>query len=249
VDLVSTDAVYLDSLLPIINGKFGEWQLTVNEAKTERTCISRTRDRISEEWRRTKKLGSLIGDAEDVLRRIQLAGVGFSRYWSMWLRGHLINEKLRIRLYNAFIVPILTYNMAAWGLTASQLGRLDSFHRKQLRNVIGVKYPQIVRNDDLYRRTSSVPLSELVKSARLRLLGHVLRSPIDTPAQLCMDAYFRCTDEKKFRGRPPSTLPCLLRNDLLPYNIPFKSSRDLQRLRERASDRQQWADLCRSILK
>ena len=106
------------------------------------TCIERTKDHTGEEWRRTRKLRSLIRDIEDVMRRIQLASAAFRKLWSLWIRGHLINEQLRVRLYNAYILPVLSYNMGTWGLTSSQLLRIDSFHRRQLRSAIGVRYPQ-----------------------------------------------------------------------------------------------------------
>eukprot|EP00795_Rhopilema_esculentum_P006065 gene6065-11437_t len=48
-----------------------EFDLKVNEEKTEETTITRRRDKKEEEWRRTKKLGSLLGCQKDMKRRIQ----------------------------------------------------------------------------------------------------------------------------------------------------------------------------------
>ena len=47
--------------------------LKVNESKTEHTIIKREKKRIDEKWRGVKKLGSLLGDSEDVIRRKQLS--------------------------------------------------------------------------------------------------------------------------------------------------------------------------------
>jgi hypothetical protein len=41
-------------------------RLQVNKAKTERTLITRATDKKSESWRKTKKLGTLLGDSEEV---------------------------------------------------------------------------------------------------------------------------------------------------------------------------------------
>ena len=148
----------------------------------------------------------------------------------MWMRGHIISESLRVRVYNAFILPILLYNSGTWGLTPVQMRNIDTFHRRQLRIVIGVRYPQIITNADLYRRTGSQPVSALIRLARLKLLGHICRLPGEAPAQEAMSAYYvREGGEKRFRGRPPSTLPIVLAIELSGANISLKSTQDLQR--------------------
>lgn len=150
VDFVSHSRAFLDELEGIVSTCLHRWFLDVNEAKTERTSLRREIDRSAEVWRTTKKLGSLLGDAEDVTRRKQLASVAFHRMWTLWLRKQQVSESLRIRLYNAFILPILTYNMATWALTQAESARLDSFHRLQLKKVLGIKWPQRICNQALY---------------------------------------------------------------------------------------------------
>ncbi|XP_065195285.1 uncharacterized protein LOC135826608 [Sycon ciliatum] len=83
VDFVTADGVRLKTLLPTISNKLLEWDLKVNETKKEHTHIEQHTDRIEEEWRNTKKLGSLLGDAEDMLRRQQLATVAFGKLWTL----------------------------------------------------------------------------------------------------------------------------------------------------------------------
>ena len=57
VDFVTTDGERLRTLLPTISNKLLEWDLKVNETKTEHTHIERHTDRIEEEWQTTEKLG------------------------------------------------------------------------------------------------------------------------------------------------------------------------------------------------
>ena len=247
VDFVSTSSEYLDSILPIVGDCLADWDLKVNQAKTERTTIQRKKDRVEEEWRRTRKLGSLIGDKEDVARRIQIASGTFNKMWPLWSRGHLVSEKLRVRLYEAFIKPLLMYNAGTWGLSDSQLCTLDSTYRRHLRVVVGIRYPQIISNDDLHRRTETQPLTVLVKAARMRLLGHICRLDKESPAQMAMTSYFRQTkDEKKFRGRPPSTLPTILRTDLATKGMKLQTDKDLSHIRDLAEDRAVWRQLFRT---
>ena len=161
----------------IAPGCLAEWSLQINAAKTERTSVSRQVDRAHEPWRATRKLGSLLEDAEDVARRMQLANVSFHKLLTVWFRGAQISLHLRLRLYSAFVLPILTYNMGTWGLTKTELDHLDVHHRCHLRQIIGICWPHHISNDALYRRTQCRPISAAIRAARWSLSGHVLRLP------------------------------------------------------------------------
>ena len=76
-----------------------------------------------------------VGDVQDVSRRKQLAAVAFRKLWSLWV-GYCVSQDLRPRMYNAFIIPVLTYNMGTTGLTATKVARYDAFYGRQLRQVI-----------------------------------------------------------------------------------------------------------------
>ena len=152
--------------------QLGEWHLKVNRDKTEHTKVVRKSDRIEEEWRSTRKLGSLLGDEEDVARRKQLASAAFRALWSLWKRWHLVSERLHIRLYNAFLLPVLLYNCGCWSLTVASSARLDSFHRRQLRSLLGIKWPQRMSNTALYTRCQAEKLTTVLRCQRRKLLGH-----------------------------------------------------------------------------
>ena len=63
------------------------WSLQMNTSKTEHTIVHRSTTALSnpitrakdEDWRITRKLGSLLGDAEDVARRKNLATAALHR--------------------------------------------------------------------------------------------------------------------------------------------------------------------------
>jgi len=85
-------------------------------------------DRTEEEWCMMRKLGLLLGEAEDIGRRKPLGNVAFHKLWMAWFRRSHISLQLRLRLYESFIVPVLTYNMGMSRLTMTELGRLDAYH-------------------------------------------------------------------------------------------------------------------------
>ena len=65
-------------------------------------------------------------------------------------------------------------------LTERQLEELEAFRRKQLRSIIGIKYPRRISNSELYERCKSVELEHIIRGARWRMFGHVLRMTDDT---------------------------------------------------------------------
>ena len=249
VDFVSHNRTFLDQMERIIPTCLKHWFLIVNESKTERTSLRRETTRMTEVWRTTKKLGSLLGDAEDVARRKQLALVAFRRMWTIWLRRQQINEALRLRLYNAFIVPVLTYNMGTWALTRTESARLDSFQRSQLKQLLGIRWPQKISNKALYKRCQCEPLSIKMIEARWRLFGHVLRMPKNVPAQMAIDQYFQpSNDIPSWRGRPRTTLPVVLNADLQSTGYHLRNKADLEHLRQLAMNRPEWSQLTKKIV-
>ena len=107
----------------------------------------------SKAWCEVKKLGSLLGQEEDLKRRIQLAATQFGKCSKLWnTKG--ITLQTRMRLYNAYVIPVLMYNAGTWALTSAQSNKLDAFHRKQLRQVLNIRWPFKITNERLYERCS-----------------------------------------------------------------------------------------------
>ena len=250
VDFISNSNVFLNEVQRLAPSCLLQWHLAINESKTEHTNIHRKNTRDVEQWRKTRTLGSLLGDAEDVTRRKQLAAVAFQRMWSLWVRKRHISEELRLRLYNAFIVPVLTYTMGTWGLTPTEWARFDGFHRRQLRQVIGVRYPEKISSNALYEICECGPMSLSAVKARWGLFGHVMRMTRDTPAHImAIDEYIAPTYTAGWQGRPRTTLPTTLDKDLHGVGKRLLNMQDLQHLRTIASDRNQWRSLSQEIMK
>ena len=158
-DFISTSRLFLDDIERIAPSCLAEWSLTINASKTERSSVCRHADRVDEEWHVTRKLGSLLGEAEDVARRKQLANVAFRKLSTVWFRRPRISLPLGLRLYESFVVPVLTYNMGTWGLTKAELDRLDTYHRRHLCQIIGIHWPNRISNAALYIAAVYVTIS------------------------------------------------------------------------------------------
>ena len=116
-------------------------------------------------------MGSLL-----IEHRKHLSNIAFNKMEQIWHRADKTKQRTRIKLYNTLMRSVQLYNCGTWALTKTDEEKLDSFHRKQLRRVLGIRYPTKISNKSLYKKNfEQTPISLEVLQARWRLFGHVLR--------------------------------------------------------------------------
>ena len=109
-DFISTSKDVISAIEPAAEVILKSWNLSVNREKTEKTTLKREETGAEEvTWRKTKKLGTLLGDYEEMKRRKQLAAASFKNLWRIWsYKNNKISVEKRLRLCNAYIIPVLT---------------------------------------------------------------------------------------------------------------------------------------------
>ncbi|KAF0728638.1 hypothetical protein Ae201684P_016449 [Aphanomyces euteiches] len=253
-DFICTNPTEMELIIQHAPPILRTWSLEMNIEKTEYSTLQRqpltptdTTDVTS--WRNCKKLGSLLDDSNDLKRRFTLARSAFHRMWRLWFRRDLIAETTRLRLYNCYVLPVLTYNCGTWALTQSQLLTLESFHRRQLRALLGIFYPNHISNEALFTRCNCEPLRYTLIRARWTLFGHILRRPPDIPANVHMLNYFTAIHIPKWRGGPHITLPVILDRDLSPLQhfLRVRTAEDITNVRRYANDKERWRTLTNLI--
>ena len=147
-DFVTEDIKVRNLLTNRVADILAEGNLKVNNNKTEQTVIRRG-EKSTEDWRHTKKLGSLLGDEEDIARRKTLATATMQNMNKVWVRNKKVSIKKRLKLYNALVKPVLTYNSSTWGITKSQSESIDAFHRKQLRKIWKINWKNKISNEKI----------------------------------------------------------------------------------------------------
>ena len=197
-------------------------------------------------------------------RRKKLATIAMNKMDKIWIRRDKLSKKRRLNLYQALVKSILLYNCGTWGVTKAEENKIDSFHRKHLKRILGIKYPKKISNKNLYRETKEKPISESMREARWKLFGHILRRPNEIPANMAMKFYFNeeIKGDKKFRGARRTTLPEVLNNDLeklqsaqqhlRDHNYSarpkLRTPQDLDNLRHLAQNRKSWRILVRRVV-
>ncbi|GFV02491.1 reverse transcriptase domain-containing protein [Trichonephila clavipes] len=121
------------------------------------------------------------------------------------LGSKFISGKTKLRLYKTLILPVLLYASETWTLNLETIRALETFERKALRTIFGpVKEQGCWRtryNFELYRLYKEPQVSQVIRSNRLRRLGHIWRSPENNQTR----AYtFKNPMGSRARGRPPT---------------------------------------------
>ena len=228
--------------------------LNVNDTKTEKTILQRHKHdkknkTTNEPWRETVKLGSKLGDREDMKNRRDLATGSMNKMEAILKTHRTVKIKKRLQLYSALVKSVLMYNCGTWGMSMKDEREMNSFHRRQLRKVLKVKYPTTMRNKAVYEQTKTKPISVDITQARWKLFGHILRMKKDTPGRLAMKYYFQKPEGvKKYRGRKRTTIITTINNDIKRtakinsnFDIkPINSELDLRNVRVKAMNRKHW---------
>ncbi len=253
-DFVDPELEPLQELLPICRDVFSEWNLQVNEDKTEfvhfyvagKDDVNTDGEPLlgNEPWRFCKSLGSLLCSTADITHRIILAQSAFQTYSKLWLRGVKIPLKRKLVVYEAQVISVLLYNCSSWSAPKAVMEKLNVCHRKHLRNICNIHYPGVISNRELYRRCETVPITERVRKARWTLLGHILRMDDNCPASLALRyAINSSTSLRGRRGRPRTNLLSFIQADLKEHNIKLNGVDDLFYLKTIAYDRAHWRNM------
>jgi hypothetical protein len=256
-DFADEDISVLQELEKYAQHILPQWNLTVNETKTEYQKIYLAKKGDTDEknqplinnepWRSSKSLGSLLCTEKDIASRCTKGEIAFRKYQKVWLMGSKISLDRKLRLYEAQVVSVIMYNANSWSPTKAALHKLDVTHRRHLRAILNIRYPGQIRNDTLYKRCRTEKLSDRVSRLRWRMLGHILRSDENTAAHQALSFAIECESNDIFMGRvgrPRCNLFSILRNDLIERNLSFNNFTELNEIRDIARCRTCWRNLC-----
>jgi hypothetical protein len=97
------------------------------------------------------------------------------------LSSRLLSKNLKIRIYKRIILPVVLYGSETWSLTLREEHRLRVFENRVLRRIFGPKKDEMtgewrkLHNKELHDLYSSPNIIRIIKSSRIRWVGHVAR--------------------------------------------------------------------------
>ena len=115
------------------------------------------------------------GGAEaDIRKRLSKARNSFNILGNVW-KSESYSRRTKLRLFQSNVLPVLMYGAELWRMTSTDELSPDRFHRVCLKKIIRIRLSMKISNEELYRPTSTKPVSETIRKRRWRYIAHVLR--------------------------------------------------------------------------
>ena len=197
-------------------------------------------------------LGSNIqaagGTENEAVRRVALAGSVFNRLHEKVFKRHDIKLKTKLRIYNASVVPVLTYGAESWAVTDGTEKRLDACENKWLRRILRIKYKEHVTNEQIRKRTGQQLVSNYGRTRIMTWAGHVMRMEDSRAAKRIYDWQ---PDGKRKVGRPKARWKDGLERGLKKAGLTLygrTTGRKRKTLQEIAANRDEWKGVVKASM-
>ena len=201
----------------------------------------KVKDQDLEEVNTFTYLGGIVNDTggteADIKARVSKARVAFNSLGKVW-KDRTISVRTKCRLFNANVKSILLYGGETWKLTKTCLNKLQTFVNTCLRRILRVRWPDRIRNEELWERTGQKNIAQELGQRRWRWIGHTLRKP---PGNITRQSLTWNPQGQRKRGRPRTTWRRCIEDDMKRGDFPWNR---LQRL---AQDRSMWRDVVRGL--
>ena len=125
-----------------------------------------------------------------------------------------------------FYIPIFLYGSDCWAISKTDAHKIDAVDQWCLRMLLGIKWYQFVRNDDVRRLRKQLKLTAIVQSRRLTLFGHIMRMDDNADAKRILLAS-PPADWRRQLGRPRITWLSTVQQDLKQHHLTLSEAADL----------------------
>ena len=102
--------------------------------------------------------------------------VAFNLLRQIW-RSTALTLKNRTRIFNTNVKSVLLYGSETWRVTKINTGKLQTFINRCLRNILNIRWPGRISNENLWQKTSQVLVESDIKKLKWVWIGHTLRKP------------------------------------------------------------------------
>ena len=125
-------------------------------------------------------LGSVVrkdgGTDEDIRNRINKARHAFNTLRPIW-RATSLSLQNKIRIFGTNVKSVLLYGSETWRVTKTNTNKLQTFINKCLRNVLQIRWPEMIPNEELWERTGQEQIITEIKRRKWGWIGHTLWKP------------------------------------------------------------------------
>ena len=124
-------------------------------------------------------LGSCLSSSgtldKEISCRLAKASSSFGRLWTRVWHERGIRQKTKVAVYRAVVLSSLLYGSETWTYYRRHIKKLDQFHLRCLRRLLGIRWEDRVTNQEVLRRAALPGIEALIIQSQLRWSGHVMR--------------------------------------------------------------------------
>ena len=143
------------------------------------TIINKNELNVVNDFTYRSYLGSTISDnlslQKELDKRIGKAATTFARLNARVWKISKLTIKTKVAVYNACVLSKLLYGSETWTTYSDQEKRLNAFHLRSLRRLLGISWMNKIPNTVVLSHTELPSMYTLLRQRRLRWLGHVRR--------------------------------------------------------------------------
>ena len=241
--VVAHSAQHLQALLDRFSLASKEFGLSISLKKTNFLCQGTPSppsifidDTKLEVVHRFNYLGSTVTDNlsldAELDIRLGKAATTLGRLTSRVWNNSKLTTKTKMAVYNACVISTLLYGSDSWPTYSRQEKRLDVFHLRSLRKILGIAWQDHVTNADVLSRAGLPSMYSFLRQCRLRWLGHIRRMGVGRIPKDIL--YGELAQGKRPIGRPHLRFKDVVKRDLVGMKIDIDSWEQL------ADDRAKW---------
>jgi hypothetical protein len=147
-------------------------------------------------------LGSMVakdgGAVQDVSQRIRKANGAFVQLYPVW-KNNRISTRSKLCIFRSHVKLMLLYGSETWKVIKTITSKLQTFVNHCLRRILNIHWPEVISNEELWRRTEEIEMSIQIKRRKRNWTGHTLRKGNDAIER---EAFDWNPQRKRKRGRP-----------------------------------------------
>ena len=91
-----------------------------------------------------------------------------------WVQLEVYNRTMYLFVIFIYCKSTKSYFLFKWVISKTDAHKIDALDQWCLRMLLGIKWYQFVRNDDVRRLTKEPKLNAIIQSCRLTLFGHII---------------------------------------------------------------------------
>ena len=96
-------------------------------------------------------------------------------------RSTALSGRNKIRIFNNKVKLVLLYGSETWHVTKTSTQKLQKFTNRCLRNILNIRWPEVVSNKELWNKAKQTPIE--IKKRKWGWIGHTLQKPVSNTAR------------------------------------------------------------------